>query len=302
MKNKTLIITEEELRNLIREEIKEILTEGIDVDDINMEVGFNPDNQNYIDTNDPWNPKPIYNSIDGYTVISIFERKKTDNKQDGNPLIYALKSLANKESSPIWSFKNAKYDVLSLLRRFVAVTKELNEEFDIIITTPSSNPLNTEILHRITRIIKHEQSFEDFFSKYSANDVYKDFIDSEWLKNTYPDDSQRRKMHSRIFQAICKMNLPKEQGGNGGIFSYKYLKPITLRNAIIQSMHISDDFIDEITYGSVINGKKILIIDDTVTSGKTISDSAEAIKEMYDPQSITFLTLFSPLSSKPNNQ
>ena len=91
------------------------------------------------------------------------------------------------------------------------------------------------------------------------------------------------------------MNLPKEQKGNDGIFSYKFLKPSELRNAIVQSMYINDDFRDELTYGPLINSKKVLIIDDTVTSGKTISDSADAVKEMYDPISITFLTLFSPL-------
>ena len=40
----------------------------------------------------------------------------------------------------------------------------------------------------------------------------------------------------------------------------------------------------------------VLIIDDTVTSGKTISDAAEAFKETYTPSSITFLTLLSPLT------
>lgn len=59
-----------------------------------MTVGFNPNHQKYVNTNDPWEPYPIYNNIDGYKVISVFEREITDDKQDGNPLIYALKSLA----------------------------------------------------------------------------------------------------------------------------------------------------------------------------------------------------------------
>lgn len=276
-------LNEENIKELIQEEVRKYLNEGIDIDKDNMTVGFNPNHQEYVDTNDPWNPQPIYNNVDGYMVISIFSRKMSDDKQDGNPLIYALK---NKE----WKFKHPHYDIMALLRRFVAVTKELNESFDVVITTPSSNNLNNEIINKVIRIINYNQSYEDFFTKYSANEVYDCFIDSEWLEKTYENEVQRTKMHKRIYDAICRMNE-----SNNGVFSYKFLKPTELRNAIIQSMHISGVYMDEIEFGKYINNKKVLIIDDTVTTGKTISDSADAIKEMYDPSSITFLTLFSPL-------
>ena len=88
--DKKIIITESELKNIIRESVKKTLVkEGIDVDGENMTVGFNPNHQKYVNTNDPWEPYPIYNNIDGYKVISVFEREITDDKQDGNPLIYA---------------------------------------------------------------------------------------------------------------------------------------------------------------------------------------------------------------------
>jgi hypothetical protein len=288
MSKKIITITEDELKEIVNKQVKQILEEGIDIDKRNMTVGFNHSHQKYVDTNDPWNPKPIYNTIDGYKVISIFQRKMTTDKMDGNPLIYALKKKD-------WQLKHPQYDIMALLRRFVAVTKELQESFDVIITIPSSNSLNKEILKKIIRILPHQESYEDFFSKYSANEVYNDFIDSDWLQQTYQDGEERKRMHRMIYQSICKMNLPKTAKGNDGIFSYKFLKPTELRNAIIQSMYISDDYSDEITFGSKINGKKVLVIDDTVTTGKTISDSADAIKEMYDPLSITFLTLLSPL-------
>lgn len=270
--------------------------EGIDIDKNRSTVAFNPSHQNYVDTNDPWNPKPIYNEVDGYNVISIFTRKMTDDKQDGNPLIYALKGKD-------WRFKNPQYDIMALLRRFVAVTKELKEKFDIIITIPSSNRLNTEILHKITRIIPHEMSFENFFEKYTANEVYELFLNTEWLKREYPNDEIRGKINGSIYKSICRMNLPKEKGGNDGIFSYKFLKPQKLRYAIIKSMSINAEFADkeklvddDLTLEKTITGKNVLIIDDTVTSGKTISDAAEAFKETYTPSSITFLTLLSPLT------
>lgn len=280
---KTIQITEEKLNEIVKETVSQVL-EGIDVDKENLTVGFNPTHQDYIYTNDPWNPQPIYNIVRGYKVISIFSRKMSDDRLDGNPLIYALKGKD-------WQLKHPKYDIMALLRRFVAVTKELKEHYDVIITIPSSNALNTEILQKVKRLIPHSDAFSDFFQKYSANDVYERFLDSEWLSRTYANEADRKKMHRNIYKALdsmCKLNH--------GIFSYKFIKPIELRDAIKQSMGISDKYQDEFSYADRINGKNILIIDDTVTSGKTLSDSADAIMEMYDPKSITFLTLFSPLN------
>lgn len=280
---KTIQITEEKLNEIVKETVSQVL-EGIDIDKENLTVGFNPTHQDYIYTNDPWNPKPIYNMVRGYKVISIFSRKMSDDRLDGNPLIYALKGKD-------WQLKHPKYDIMALLRRFVAVTKELKEHYDVIITIPSSNALNTEILQKVKRLIPHSDAFSDFFQKYNANDVYERFLDSEWLSRTYANEADRKKMHRNIYKALdnmCKLNR--------GIFSYKFIKPVELRDAIKQSMGISDKYQDEFSYADRINGKNILIIDDTVTSGKTLSDSADAIMEMYDPKSITFLTLFSPLN------
>ena len=83
---------------------------------------------------------------------------------------------------------------------------------------------------------------------------------------------------------------------NDGVFSYKYIKPNELRDAIVQSMYISDEYKDNLEYAEMINNKRMLILDDTVTSGKTISDSANALLDTFDPKDITFLTLFTPLN------
>ena len=59
---------------------------------------------------------------------------------------------------------------------------------------------------------------------------------------------------------------------------------------------------NDLNYDDVINGKNVLIFDDTVTTGKTISDSGEAICSMFIPKSITFITLFSALNDNENSQ
>jgi hypothetical protein len=274
MKTKEL---EDLIRKIVQEEISKYfnISEGIDIDAKNLTVSFNPNHQENVDTNDPWNPMPIYNTVNNHTVISIFLRK--DNKSnDGNPLIYALKQHK-------WHFKNPDYDLHALLRRFVAVTKELNDNYDTLLVTPSSNELNRYIFSYVKRLLHFENDYQFAFVKNTANDVYERFI--ETTKNI-PNN-----IHSRIYKAIRNMNKD-----NNGIFSYKFL-PKDLRSYIGQTIGINAD-LDDLAFADAINDKKVLIIDDTVTSGKTISDSSNALLSMYAPKSITFLTLFSSLDNK----
>lgn len=244
---------------IIRESINSVL-EGLDLDPVYGDVSLNPNHQNYVDTNDAWNPQPYYSTINGYKVISLFK-----NKWEHNPLIWALK---NKK----WKFKNPRYDVMFLLRRLVAVTKELHEQFDVIITTPSASSLNNELLSKIERLIPHTKSYKNFFTKYSAKEVYDN------LPSTY------KKKLGVYFQEM--------QRANGGVFSYKYI-PANLRSKIGDTIRINK----ELSLASEINGKRILILDDTVTTGKTISDSAKALMNTFAPANITFLTIMIPQES-----
>jgi hypoxanthine-guanine phosphoribosyltransferase len=82
---------------------------------------------------------------------------------------------------------------------------------------------------------------------------------------------------------------------NNGLFSYRCLLKTPYREAIIQSMKVNLGVDNDLNYDEAINGKNVLIFDDTVTTGKTISDSGRAIYEMFAPNTLTYVTLFSPL-------
>ena len=73
-------------------------------------------------------------------------------------------------------------------------------------------------------------------------------------------------------------------------FSYKYIPPY-LRKYVLKSMFLEDDNkIDK-----MINDKDILILDDTISSGQTISETSKRIYNTFTPKSITVITLFSSL-------
>lgn len=268
------------------------LNEGINIDRDNKIVSFDSSHQENVDTNDYIYPYIIKNDVRGETVLSIFERKTNEVGNDGNPVIYALKQMYN------WRFNNPHQDIMNLLRRFVSVTKHLQMHFDTLLITPSNNTLNRVIFGYLIRLINFENSYSNFFLKLPVREVEEKYVDDNKLiqlskENGIPPERVRRDMHN----AFDRMYIE-----NNGTFSYKYMKMLFHRDIIEQSLKLNFDKDEDMKYRNVINNKDVLVFDDTVASGKTLSDSANAIREQFDPKSITFLTLFSPLNSDYQNK
>lgn len=197
-----------------------------------------------------------------------------------------------------WRFNNPHQDIMNLLRRFVSVTKHLQIHFDTLLITPSNNTLNRVIFGYLIRLINFENSYSNFFLKLPVREVEEKYVDDNKLiqlskENGIPPERVRRDMHN----AFDRMYIE-----NNGTFSYKYMKMLFHRDIIEQSLKLNFDKDEDMKYRNVINNKDVLVFDDTVASGKTLSDSANAIREQFDPKSITFLTLFSPLNSDYQNK
>ena len=197
-----------------------------------------------------------------------------------------------------WRFNNPHQDIMNLLRRFVSVTKHLQMHFDTLLITPSNNTLNRVIFGYLIRLINFENSYSNFFLKLPVREVEEKYVDDNKLiqlskENGIPPERVRRDMHN----AFDRMYIE-----NNGTFSYKYMKMLFHRDIIEQSLKLNFDKDEDMKYRNVINNKDVLVFDDTVASGKTLSDSANAIREQFDPKSITFLTLFSPLNSDYQNK
>ena len=156
------------LENRLKEH--QYLIEGIDIDELNHVVSFNPSHEENVDTSIILNP--TYSEIDNIKIISIFKRKTSeDSNYDGNPLIYALKGIKD------WKFNNPKTDIINLLKQFIRISEKIEDHYDAIITVPSQNELNTEFLYRLNKIIKSDVKIEDYFWKLTAEDVFENYID-----------------------------------------------------------------------------------------------------------------------------
>lgn len=285
-------INKSEIRKIVREVLMEEFA-NLQVEDININkqdgkrtVSVTKDNENpkYVDTNSYTQPYIFTDTVRGYTVYSIFKRQKTeDGVTDSNPLLNALKQRKG------WQFENAKNDLMLLLRNFVAAIKLL-PKYDTIIMTPSNNQLNQIVFKYLIRLIPHTTSYENFFEKFSAQDVYDNLIDDDYINSNFENPSSVYNSIDEAFGNMMKLN--------NGIFSYKYLQKTPYREAIIQSMKVNIGVDNDLNYDEAINGKNVLIFDDTVTSGKTISDSGKAICDMFAPKTLTYITLFSSLNDE----
>lgn len=278
---------DDRIYKILKKSLTEIVTlnEGIDIDTANKIVSFNKNHQDNVDTNDYLQPYIISNNIRNENVLSIFERKDNDEGNDGNPLVYALKNIRG------WRFANPQQDIMALLRRFVSVTTKLQMNFDTLILTPSNNELNNRVFSYLLRLLSFDYSFSTLFRKLTVSEVYENFYDEDFFDSM--DEIEAKQARLEMSKAFKSMNLK-----NNGIFSYKYISALAYRDSIEQSLAIEFDDDLGMQYRDAINGKNVLVLDDTVASGKTLSDSADAIRKMFDPKSITFLTLFSPKSSQ----
>lgn len=244
----------------------EMLTEGIDLDGDTKTIKFNPRHENNVDTSELINP--TYAEIDGIQVISIFKRKHNKEKTDGSPLIHALKGNFG------WTIDEKS--IIELFKQFLKISKKIEPKYDTIINVYSRSTLNTQFLHRLNKVIKAENHITDLFMKIEASEVLMQAVKSNIGKSNF----------DKLMKSLQKM-IDKDN-----YFTYKML-PTDLRQYICTSCKVEER--DDLMYSEMINDKDILILDDTISSGKTISDSVYAINETFKPKSITVITLFSKI-------
>ena len=236
--------------------------EGIDIDYLKRTVTINLNHEHGIDTSVDNNP--LYSKINGYDVISIFTRKKYQ-RHDVNPLLYALKGL-NK-------WKIDKFDIDLLLKKFIRISERIDPVYDTIIKIPSSNDLNNIFMDRLNKIIKCDHEIITGLSKLDTDTVWMEGVDFD-------------KMSKEEIEILEKCFVKMDD-----YFSFKFI-PIYLRR-YIKKIYDQNYIHEQLDVAEKINNKNILILDDTISTGSTISLFTKEILNMYAPSKVTIITLFS---------
>ena len=279
---KIIKISESELKELIETTVRSILNEGIDVD-IQRNVVMTDKHEKLVDTSANDNPTVLTDFIPNVVVWSIFKRRD-DEWGDGNPLLYALKNEKNyKLVNPQKVYSRINY----IIKKFFAD----NSGADITIAIPSTNSLNKFFAETVARNCSNPQYIDNLFIKMTTQEV---------ADCVFEDNSLFRKHYGSFFNQRYEelktyfRKMPYET------FQFHKVANMEMRKVIEHTIKLSNDFYGK--YVDAINGKNILIVDDSLTLGQTIKEACSIIANAYTPKSITVLTLFSPLYQKGGNK
>lgn len=268
----------DKLSRIIKESIKKVLDEGIDFDTKTMTVSYNPSHENNVDTSIENNPTNDDSIIPGVDVWSIFKRKR-GNRDDGNPLVFALKGEG-------WTFRSEE-DRLAIIRQFDAIaTKFANmHPIGVTILVPSTNSLNDYIAKVVMSKSENAELIEGVIYKLTTEEIENmvQRFDSKFRAVYRTDfDEQYKKLQTYL-------NVMDEE--KDGEFARHLIRDPKMRNAIDFTLKYSKDRIAE--YANKINGQDVLLIDDNISRGQTISEAVDILRTVYAPKSITVLTLLS---------
>lgn len=275
------------------EDSSEMISEmGVDIDNINKNVKYNPKHQKNVDTGNIANPRlfetkmkgEFQNEVDA-TIYSIFKRKQNSSSMysDGDPLMKAFEKEKDKSGMVKW--KISKKDRELLISFIGLYAKQLPSKIDTIILVPTRSLFVNNMLTYIAKEIKATKTIVDILKKLPKERILDYFIDYEQAAKDIPFDNGVRNTPERI-----KSLLSKRQH-NSSTFSFGDV-PVEYRK-YIQKAYIPTD--DVLKYADDINNKNVLVFDDTVSSGKSLTLTAAALREMFVPKSLTFMTIMSPL-------
>lgn len=255
------------------------LNEGIDIDDEHRLISFNPYHEENVDISEEHNPE-VSSLFPGIKTYSVFKRKRNGYGTDGNPLVYAFK----KEKG--WKFKS-EMDKAMILEQFDKIVKKFGKMYPIGLTVlvPSGNLLNRRLAQRIKALNPNCEILDNFLIKLPVDDVreYTFFQGNESIYGI-EDDNERKRVITSLKNVFNQMERERN-----GIFTY-HLLPNHLRKYIYKTLELVDEY--EYETAKKINGKNILILDDTISQGRTLSEVLSIIEEVFVPKSITILTLF----------
>ena len=283
--------------------IDESMNEGIDLSysSNGIEVSYNPNHQNGINAKVDDNPTlfdlsiPSINIQDGIiSVYSILQRtpmKVIAGSSDGNPLVYAFKNENGYSFKSDYDKKTIQDAIDEILKKFIIKYFSTIRNSVATIVCPSENSLNQVFAYAIRKnaemLGKTINIQEDYLVKYPVDDIRAEIIDNansdlnRWLISLPQHVAMKKR-------TILDNALDKMDDEHNGVFAYHLIKDVEVRKHISNTMKLSSN-------AKNIEGEDVIVLDDTMSQGKTLSEACQLLCGSYMPKSIVALTLFSPL-------
>lgn len=234
-------------------------------------VSINLSHDDIIDTNAQ--TSTITSSVNGLQIDSLFKRKKSrSNDNDGNPLIYALKERKG------FTISDTDREVLYGNALITLQTISMAPSENLVISLPSSARLTSDLLTVFNKTFPLVPHFE-CFQKITIGDA---------IASAKPVNSVLTK-HKRDYQGVIA-NLNK--GNKLATLEMKSIK-FTIRHYFKPFSLLKTLTVDDLN--KAINGKRVWLLDDTLTTGASMCNAAELLRP-FNPQCIRGVTFFSRLT------
>lgn len=252
------------------------MMEGIIIDDNKLTVSLTDDTTKGVDFVDT----PLTYKFRKFNVISIFRRTPLQNslnkEVDGNPFIYGLKGING------WTFNITDAEIHKYLKKFIQNCKQLPGSYDTIIMVPSNHDLNNRFMKALLKYISCKNVITDYFMKATWEEAFNSINRAKLKDKCKESENKYERLLGRILDGFKKM---------GTDFSTKFINPRKLIKFIDCIITYDTKKISEIS--PFIDDKNVLILDDTLTSGETVSRCVQNIHDTFTPKSITVITLLS---------
>ncbi len=247
---------------------------GITVDD-NKVVTFTSETEQLVNTSLDDNPN--HHKLHDLIVHSVFKRLYSRQGGDGNPLIYALKG---KKGFSITLKECGKFNpnISVILDRLI-----LQKNYEVILTMPSSHKIVERFAKKINRRTPTNCILiNNIFTKKTFREVYSDL-----------EDIPLTPEHKKNIIAL-RRSLEKDLNRNPNkIFSMKDVE--TKDRMYICPLKIDLTQIDKIQQ---LRGKSILLVDDLLASGTTLTSAYNLLIDLEISNEIEALCLLGKVGNK----
>lgn len=280
MKKNSITLSQQELQEIIANSVKKILEEGIKINRTEKEnfVTFDDSNDALIDG--PVKGKfKLPNSNLVINTYSMFKRVgNIKGASDANPLLFSLKGK-NK-----WTLTNPE----EFWKRFGDLVGMFIQDHPLekIVMIPSTHGVNSKFAQTIKEISPDTQIYDGFLTKLSVGEIARiadepdSFFRKYWWKKG--GENELNEAYIKLEDYLSTMK--------DGVFSYSDIPDMEFRKSIINTLKLTD--LGK-RYCNEINGKHILLLDDSIAAGQTVESAINALKTCYEPASISLITIFS---------
>ena len=179
-----------------------------------------------------------------------------------------------------WTFDITNDEIFRYIKRFLEICKKINNTYDTIVITPSSTNINERFMKVISKQVQAENIVREFLVKIKKEEIIDDnLIDKEQITKDYPNNYNE--VITKISRSFRRMEGADFEAKHMDKKYLKYVKYIGVNN--------------DLNIRPMIDGKDILVLDDTISSGTTVSQCIDGITSNFTPKSITIVTLLSKL-------